>query len=146
MPRWLSVSTILPLLSVPTSYNALVFVGVVEPEDGSVVIPETFWKRWCWKVRVLGARSGTFVWGEGGGPGRHAGRWAGRVCFEFTRSPFRVSVRLNLRSNLGQTLWLSRTMALVHTEGTHNRVVFTLWECCLPQSPQPFGCVFCLGT
>jgi hypothetical protein len=123
-PRWSSVSAILPLLSVPMGYDSLVFVGVVEPEGDSVVIPETFWKRWGWKVRVLGARSGTFVWG-GGGPGRRAGRWSGRDCFEFTRSPFKVSVRLRLRSDSGQTLWLSRTMALVRTEGTHDRVVFT---------------------
>jgi hypothetical protein len=66
-----------------------------------------------------------FVWGGGGCPGRRAERWAGRGCFEFTRSPFKVSMRLSLRSDSGQTLWLSRTMALVHTKGTHDRVVFT---------------------
>jgi hypothetical protein len=38
--RSMSVSAVLPLLSIPTSYDALVFVGVVEPESGSVVIPE----------------------------------------------------------------------------------------------------------
>jgi hypothetical protein len=48
MPRSMSVSAPLPLLSVPTDYDALVFIGVVEPEDSSVVIPESFWKRWCW--------------------------------------------------------------------------------------------------
>jgi hypothetical protein len=47
VPRSVSVSTPLPLLSVPTSYTVLVFVGVVEPECSSVVIPESFWKRWC---------------------------------------------------------------------------------------------------
>jgi hypothetical protein len=47
MPRWLSVSAVLRLLSVPASYDALVFVGVIEPESASVVIPKTFWKRGC---------------------------------------------------------------------------------------------------
>jgi hypothetical protein len=124
-PRWTSVSAILPLLSAPTGYDSLVLVGMVEPKGDSVVIPETFWKRWGWKVRVLGARGGTFVWGGGGGPGRRAGRWAGRGCFDFTRSPFKVSVRLRFRSDSGQVPGLSRTMALLHTEGTHADTVFT---------------------